>query len=275
MDKILRHFEVRDLEQIRRRTGPQLDTFDGFVYGHIGTEEDTVRELQDAGKMSLRYFNVLTMPAPDWHDPWFDYVRSSVVPLRRADGLGAYFPSQWEYGARALWDWSLWTRMRLKNLARKIRELSGPEAGVFLDQFWMMPRDWMFGDRTPEGLEAAKIEDFPGSKWYRWERMIGDFLTMLRQMIAPHPVVVNGDRTPSPPIYLEHPEWYPLDHEEQLYLEHESTVLAPFVEVDWSVDWGLALWKGSGKWIAFTTRSEGAALEEAYARAHVQRSAVD
>jgi len=262
MDLILRHFEMHNVA-----APPAPETYDGFVYGHFGEYENEVRSLVAGGKRCYRYFNVLSMPANGWSDPWFDYVNSTVVPLQ-IGGRFAYLPSAWEVGGRKLWDWAMFTPHRIRGVAKKVAELADGN-GVFLDQFWMEPRDWMFGARTPSGEFAAKYADFPQTKWFRYTANITMFVTVLRSMVAPQPVLVNGDRLAPSPMHLEWPHWYDLAGELARWNESNHAVLAPFADVGWSVDWALNAWKRSGKWLAFTGAQ--ALAEAAYARAHAQR----
>jgi len=265
MDLILRHFE-----KVHMEAPPPPETYDGFVYGHFGDYENEVRSLATAGKRCLRYFNVLSMPAQGWSDPWFDYVNSTVVPLQ-IGGRFAYLPSAWEVGGRKLWDWGMFSPHRVRGLAKKVAELADGN-GVFLDQFWMEPRDWMMAARTPSGDLAARYSDFPQTKWFRYKANITYFVDMLRTVVSPQPVLVNGDRLAPGPMHLEWPHWYDLAGELTRWHESNHAVLAPLADIAWSVDWALTAWKGSGKWIAFTSQLAG--LEEAaYARAHAQRIA--
>lgn len=264
-DKILRFFEVETFASGL----PDPATYDGFVYGHVGVREPEVAGLIAAGKRCLRYFNVLQWPRDEWHNEWFDYVRSTVVPLRALNGKLAYFP--W-FGQTLLWDWSIITQQRVKSIARKMATLANVTsgAGIFLDQFWCSPRPWMFAETGPSGEPGAAYTDFPATKWLRWEAMLRHLVTCLWQFGA-SVVVPNGDRNAPAPIHLEHPEWYPMEHELELWREHPDSILSPYADDWWTVEWGLGAWHKSGKWLGFTGHDQ-VAVERAYAEAHRWRS---
>jgi hypothetical protein len=194
--EILRHFEIEDIVNIRDGSidyGP----YDAFVYGHHGVEDEVVDRL-GRDKYFLRYVNVLTMPLPDWHDAWFDWVRGNLPPLE-----GSIFP--W-FGRTPLIDWSRITPAITQAAIDRLLSLRIGRSGYFLDMMWIYPRDWMF---APEGLA---YEDYDPMRWIDYERNILHFSKSLRRRYVLRKdkarILTNGqERIDISPYYIEHAEW--------------------------------------------------------------------
>jgi hypothetical protein len=199
---LLQQFEVRDLERLAQGEDPLvLEPFDAFVYGHNGTYEEVVATLVARGKTGFRYYNVLTAPLPEWiggGSPWFDWVDSVVVrqwraTIRYQDGRPARF--RW-FGKPVIFDWSQIGPERGRAIAVKQIELLGATRGLFLDQFWLAPAQWMF-DR-----ESGDPEAWPKAREKAWETNLRSYLDQVRAL-APGPVLLNGADDAPMPIYLE------------------------------------------------------------------------
>lgn len=197
--KILRHFEIQDLADIR--TGAWTPAaYDGFVYGHVDDEAAQVTALIAAGKRHFRYFTVQEYPLSTWHDTWFDWLRNTAQSTsgwnaRMLSGslVGLYYAlcssSPLEY--REFIDWSQITSTRADAIAQKMWDLS-PDC-IFLDQCWVWgPSGSIFATQggsgtcgpyqNASGQGAANYSAFPTSKWDTYRDNIMYFYKKLADM---------------------------------------------------------------------------------------------
>ena len=263
MDKILRHFEVLDLEAIGN--GADYGEYEAFVYGHHGVYDATVEQLANDGKKFIRYINVLTRPVPEWHDEWFDWVRTNWPRIE-----GAVFP--W-FGRPELIDWALIGPALAQQAIDKLVELRIGKSGFFLDMFWIRPRPWMFHP------DYHQYEDYDPWRWYDYERNLMYFLKHLRKRYVIRKdkaiILTNGqERSDLDPFFIEHAEW---DWDTALYhfhgTDHPDTVLSVNAADISAVDTAIENWTGSGKWISFTGPEAYEQLTmQAYAHAALARS---
>lgn len=292
---ILRHFEVVDMANIESGA-VDYGSYDGFVYDHVGIQEDVVQSLIVQGKRAFRYYEVMTFPPATLHDPWWDWWRAQGQVLWKV-GLvnGSDDPGVFRYsGAGCLdqqfVDWSLIGAGERQIIADKMFELA-PNAGFFLDQAWVKESpDFFFADPASGGAGGcgacaycATYASIPASKWPDWQASIMAFYALMDEMAADRGqwVLKNGEhrtigspsqQTPRP-IYYENSADNPLEAPDHFansvtgWKQHPRNVLS--IDVPDAVNLPLMLdeFDQHGGWIAFTGAASSAAVQDAYAQA--------
>jgi hypothetical protein len=228
----MRHLEVEDLEVIADGGSPaELEPLDVFVYGHTGTYEDAVSGLVQAGNPGFRYYNVLTLPRPEWvggDDTWLNWIDAKVRTEWNAvlvDTLGrkVLFSA---LGNPSLIDWSKIDAGHQQEIADTQVRLSRACTHMFIDQYWLAPADWM---DAPDG---GSIEHLAPGTAEAWKLNISNYLTLVREGVndrAGGIVLVNGERQSTMPVFLENSHWvhiWPWEQSVELWRGHRRNVLS-------------------------------------------------
>jgi hypothetical protein len=250
---ILRHWDTTYTEA-EIRGHPH---FDGFVFSIGHGQEELAAEYAAKGYRAWTYFNVLTIPPPEWADPLPPYlatVRALCPPLmdpQTITGAGAPEPVKSWSGGRQLIDWAQ-MGPHIDDLADMvIQELNAVKGayGAFHDLAWRQPEDWMM---VPPEVYAI----FPTAKWTLWEENFARF----QAATGPRNLTLsNGDRSIPAPLYLEYAEktW---DRDYAIWFENEDTVLSVNAADTEAVESLSAEHeKHKKKWIAFSGGSKAEA----------------
>lgn len=277
---LLRHFQPAEEDAIRAGGGLPC-CFDGAVlYGEAYSYGDVAAKVRAAGKGYVQYFNMLEVPPQalrEWRSlPWFGFVADTLAGAWGALLVAPDGDTAWSYaygGTRYLWDWSKIDSTRAVALVARQKALT-IQGAAFWDQYWTSPRSWMMHPR------GAQLSDFPPEWKAAWGLNIAAALRIARREFrkngqrTPWGVIVNGDLTAPPPVYVENASSRP-DYSWRaalaIWRAHPWNVLsvyAPSAHVDSAV----GEWLATGRVLAFTSISEDpAAVEGAYAGAAAAR----
>lgn len=245
---IYRHF---DLTYTPDRIA-SLPPFDGFSYQAEQGLDDLALELRNEGKRADSYFNILTMPEPNWHSTWLDFVRETCPSF---EGV-----KSWNRN-RGLLDWRLMDTGKIGAMCSTIFEVTKMGSfGAFLDLAFLRAQPWMF-------LPTGKLyEDFDANSWVYWERRMRRTI----QQLASRGIrtLANGSwEEDHGALYFEYSE---RDWQRAMTLwlqdDQDEYVLSVNGGDRGAVDRLIELHdKNPDKWIAFS--GDDAACSEAYERA--------
>lgn len=158
---IYRHFDLTYTpERIRK-----LPPFQGFCYQAEQGLDDIAADLAD-GKRADSYFNILTMPEPNWHSVWLDFVRDTCPEF---EGV-----KSWNRN-RGLMDWRSMDTGKIAGMCSTIVEVTKMgRFGAFLDLAFLRYQYWMF---LPTG---RSYDDFDPNKWVYGERRMRRMIQQLK-----------------------------------------------------------------------------------------------
>lgn len=268
---LLRSLEESDLQ--RAEVNPNIvSNIDGIIVSQSVpnvVSSPLLAKLRASGVRLLRYVNVLQMPRDEWVEPagqnaWLNWLWrfARIGPLTTTDGETPRTP--W-FGNTKLWAWPRAGQSERAELRANLYELSAPPGwGIFLDQFWLEPRWWMFAH--PDLYRA-----FDPVLWQAWRFNILAFLAEMR-LADNRFVLVNGENLAPPPCYFERADWtieatWP-EHL-RLWRSHPDSVLSVWAGAAWAVQDAIEAWMQTGGWLAFT--GEEPHIDRAYDAARRRR----
>ena len=274
------HFGPAELAQIEAKglTGP----FDLAVDGGQQQYPRARARILGAGKGLVTYFNVHDVQPEvvrgEWRAPWFSFLALTALRdwgavLTNAAGDTAF--NAYYGGDRVLLNWAVIDSARAEALVQAQLRAAGPGSAAFWDAFFPDLGPWMFSKRR-----GARFESIPVATRVAYRENILRALRIARRTFSdknprvPFAVIVNGDWTAPPPVYLEGMEQSPLGSFRKgiaIWRSDPGNVASVRAHHTQWVDSLIAEWKRAGGTIAFTGDAQETGVKAAYERAEAAR----
>ncbi len=149
----------------------------------------------------------------EWRAPWFSFLALTALRdwgavLTNAEGDTVFYT--YYGGDRVLLNWAVIDSARAEAVVQAQIRAAGPRSAAFWDVFFPELAPWMFAKR------GASFESIPAATRAAYRENILRALRIARRAFGangsqiPFAVIVNGDWTAPPPVYLEGMEQSPL-----------------------------------------------------------------
>lgn len=238
------------------------------------------QKLLDAGKGIVTYFNVHDVQPQvvrgTWSTPgkWFSFLADTVMAdwgayLVNANGDTAFYA--FYGGDRYLLNWAKIDSARAEVLARAQLRAAGVHSAALWDVYFPRLDWWMFSGG------GAQFATFSNDTVEAYETNLRAALRIARRAFeknaqrVPFSVIVNGDWTSEPPVYIEGMEQNPqgrFGYAVKLWAEHKANTGSVRANHGVWVDSVVNRWRTVGGILAFTDVTEGDQdLNRAYALA--------